>query len=290
MLIEKEGMMKKYLNSKIILLVAILTVVFIFVGINLLEARKPTSDVQWGIQLPDKSYGLNLYGSGNTYWNDGENIGITVKKSRGRPLYYHIRFFVYETDKNWVGFQNIDITEDCLTGDGKPCGLPSPYNGYSAPECVEYFMNNGQHPVEGYQHFMIHFYIYEDIESFTPEMGDVPLLERSWGQFFLWNRFNCDDPFVNPPMEFYHTITGKLGNPCSPGPSGCFFIRRNDDDSWTISYSNEIQIDESYCEKELYTQGKGKKKKTYYIDAVHHPLVGQSEFSLELNLVRRPIL
>ena len=288
--------MRKLQNFKLFVYVGVIVVIMVFVGINLLEAKRPPKETaNWGVWLPsyNESGGLNLYGmgmEGNPYWNDNDSISVYVRKDRSKHgvLYYQIRLFIYQNAEGpWAGFREVDIDDDCVTGDGTPCGLPDPYSGplASPPGCIEDFLNEEQHPVAGYEHLMIMFYIFEDIEAMQPGQ-EIPLYDRSWGRFFVWNMFNCDDPDIEPP-HFYHTIIGTFHNPTFDEING-FFIKRNDKNSWTISYRNsDVSIKESYCEKELGYTGKGNKKRPYYIDKLYTPVVGTTAFAFEFDLLKK---
>ena len=290
--------MRKLQNFKLFGSVGIVIVILVFAGINLLEARKPPKETaNWGILLPSEVEAagikdLNLYRmgiDGNPYWNDDDSISVYVQKDRSKHgvLYYQIRLFIYQnTEGIWAGFREVDINDEgCVTDDGTPCGLPYPYNS-TPPYCIEDFLNIEEHPVAGYEHLMIQFYIFEDIEAMEPNPDLwVPLYDRSWGRFFVWNRFNCDDPDLEPP-QFYHTIIGTFHNPTFGGGIG-FFIKRNDENSWTISYRNsDVTITESYCEKELGYTGKGNKKRPYYTDKLYTPVVGTTAFAFEFDLLK----
>lgn len=291
--------MRKLQNFKLFGFLSIVIVILVFVGINFLEAKKPPQKAaNWGVWLPNEGDALiselNLYGMGTeidgyTYWNDDDSISVFVKKdySKDRTLYYQIRLFIYQnTEGPWAGFREVDINDDCVTGDGTPCGLPDRYPLLNPPVCIEQFLNEEQHPVAGYEHLMIQFYIFEDIEA----MGlgqEILLYDRSWGRFFVWNRFNCDDPDSDPPQTFFHTITGTFHNPTDGGENR-FFIKRIDENSWTISYKNsDVSINESYCEKFLAYTGKGNKGKPYYTEKSYTPLVGTTAFAFEFDLLKK---
>ncbi len=291
--------MRKLQNFKFFGSVGIVIVIVVFVGINLLEAKKPPQKAaNWVVWLPSESeadfIGLNLYGmgteiDGHTYWNDNDSISVLVQKdySKERTLYYQIRLFIYQnTEGPWAGFRYVDINGDCLTDDGTPCGVPEEYELLGPPGCIEDFLNEEQHPVAGYEHLMIMFYIFEDIEGMQPG-EEIFLYDRSWGRFFVWNRFNCDDPESDPPQFFFHTITGTFHNPTFDGYNG-FFIKRNDENSWTISYRNlDVSINESYCEKFLAYTGKGNKGRPYYTEKSYTPLAGTTAFALEFDLLKK---
>lgn len=272
---------------------------FIAVLTNSLKAgRKPSNEWEWGAKIiGDGIY--NLYGHCSSedgwYWDSDENI--VVKKGtytqRRKKTYYFFQLFIYPPangysgdgcDGDYVYFQNVvpNPDPDCCnaTNDGEPCGFPNCDNPGSCDtcQCMVEFLNNYCHPYPGYHHFMIQIWFYEDIEN----MGIGETKDLTSVQFFLWNRFVCDNP--DEGDFYYHTIDGKF-RPLDDDPG--FTITRTDDNIWEVEViSHPCLLEESYCEEELVTKGKG--KNSYYAENIRHPLEALTDpISLKIEFTRK---
>jgi hypothetical protein len=288
--------MKKFKIIRLFSLLVILILVFCVIHAH--QSKKSKEIYAWEVQLPSETEAgniLNVYGPDNcTYSNDSDYMTVMASKHRARSdrsLYYWIRFSVRPNIEGiWTGFQNVVINCEgsCETHDGYYCGLPYPYNTFGPPFCIESFLNDVKHPHAGYDHILMSFYIFEDLEAMA--LGTTLFLHgRSWGSFYLWE-FDCYDLDNQTPVPYYHRIIGKMPS-VHPGNGGwCdFYVERRDEVTWIFRYSNtNISISESYCEKELTTTGKKGKGNSYYIETSHEPLEGTvPNFALEFTLKKK---
>ncbi len=291
--------MKKFKNIRLFSLSVILFFILVFCVLHAHEGKNSKEIYAWEVQLPSLGYAewnfLNFYGMDSyPYSNDSDYVTVMVSKDKAksdRSLYYWIRLFVRSNPEDiWTRFREVHIDCDgsCVTDDGDYCGVPDLYNDDGSPDCITNFLNKAKHPHEGYDHILMNFYIFEDLEAM--DLGSTLFLHgRSWGRFYLWE-FDCYDLTNQTPDLYYHRIIGKMPS-VDPGNDGDYYfeVKRQYEDTWIFRYKNtNISISESYCEKELVTTGKKGKGRSFYIDTHHVPLEGTvPDFALEFTLKKK---
>jgi hypothetical protein len=208
---------------------------------------KPPEDT-WSARIPIDSY--NLVGMDNgeyIYADDNPAVAVIVSKSdRSGVTKTFIKLFVYQNDGSvWARMPNVVFEEGWITDTGDPCGFPFPYNNLELPNCISEFMGSA-HPHPGYEHIMIQFDIYDDIEDeqFFPLGDPITYTGPARVAFYIWNNFECDNPDRIEP--WYHTVSGQITY-----PSDGFIITRMNENTWRIEVSQiDFPISESYCYEE----------------------------------------
>jgi hypothetical protein len=291
--------MKKFKIIRLFSLPLILFFILVLCAIHAHQGKNNKEIYTWEVQLPSLAdavgNSLNIFGKDYyTYSGDNDYITVKVVKDKARSdgsLYYWIRLFVHSNPEDiWTGFRDVHIDCDgsCVTDDGDYCGVPAPFNIFDPPLCISSFLNGSLHPHDGYEHFMMLFYVFEDLEDM--DLGSTLQTHgRSWGSFYLWE-FDCYDGINNTPDPYYHRIIGRMPSVNPESAGGCYFyVTRLDTDTWKFQYRNtNISIRESYCEKELATTGKKGKGRSYYAETLHDPLEGTvPNFAFAFTLKRK---
>jgi hypothetical protein len=286
---KKEGSMKKLFGVRFLCLVTILTVTLVFAGINLLEAhRTPKDTTQWNARIPAESINLKGMDGGDYIYEDSTNpVTVSVNRSKRRgEIKYFIKFFIYLNDDSvWARFQDIFFDEWTETGDGKVCGFPSPHNSLGAPLCVESFMQD-QQPLPGYEHLLVGFDIYTDIEdeALFPIGERISYMGPGDIRFYIWNSFECDNP-DRMGEPWYHSVSGRvLALDCVP-PAGFYITRKNENTWWIEVSQQDFRIPEFYCYEE-WGEPKGKKGKREYTRYNYTPFEGTANLSYILELIK----
>lgn len=257
--------MKKFGKLKLLGLVAILTGALIFMGINYLEAKKPSSRVEkWmaEVSILDGQYS-NLFGDG-TFYENNEFVQVTISKNvhRKRGLYYSF-WLAIKNDKiesddpgsRWIGFQDVSFDNDYSSypeeNPGTSCILPGDECVLSgAPYCMECFLNNNCHPSWGYWRVFIHFTIFYDIESLSWPGGSEVLT----GSPSSVHISICNDYPIIPigSEDIYHEVF------CFDGIEN-LTITRTGENAWTLELDQPLTFREEYFEECTMGKGKGRK-------------------------------
>ena len=278
--------MTKFLRLKVFGLLTIVVVVLAIVAVSLLQAGKPQPP-QWDARIPAES--LNLVGKDGgeyIYYDSEDSIRVIVTRSeRGGEVKYFIKLFIYQNDGSiWAKFQDIFFDEWNVSGDGEVCGFPYPHNILPAPGCIKSLMED-LHPLPGYEHLMIMFDIYTDIEdeSLFPQGIRTPYTGPGSIQFFIWNSFECDNPDRTEP--WYHTVSGRVLTLNCVEPAGFYITRVDENTLWIEVCQQEFRISESYCWEEL-GEPVGKSGKHKIIHESYVPFEGLANLSYILELIK----
>jgi len=241
--------------------------------------------VWWNVQLPISD---NLVGiePDFTYDDNEDVVRVTVTRSEKKGIKYFFKFFVYQNDgSTWVSMPRV-IFYDWVFNEGDPWGFPFPYNVIQDSDFeilpVEKFMA-APHPLEGYEHIMFSFDIYEDLEdrSLYPIGQRICYSGNAAVKFYVWNSFECDTPDRTEP--WYHTVSGRITNPIGEGEAG-LFIYWLDENSLRIEVVQQnFQISESYC----YEYNIGDKKRPQdFIHESYVPFTGIANLSYTMDFIR----
>jgi len=283
---KKEGVMTKFLRLKFFGLITVVVAVLVIAAVSLLQAGKPQPP-QWDARIPAQSLNLaGMDGGEYIYYDSDDSIRVIVTRSqRGGEVKYFIKLFIYQNDGSiWAKFQDIIFDTWELTGEGELCGFPFPHNTLLAPGCVKSLMED-LHPLPGYEHLMIMFDIYTDIEdkSLYPQGIRTQCNDIGNIMFFIWNSFECDNPDRTEP--WYHTVSGRVLTLDCVEPAG-FYITRVDENKWWIEVSQqEFNISEHYCWEERGEQV-GKSGKYKVIHESYVPFEGFANLSYILELIK----
>jgi hypothetical protein len=246
--------------------------------------KKPAADeATWAVRIPADSTHLMGMDSG-TYIYEDEDPAVAVMVSKGDRAGVDktfIKFFIYQNDgSEWASMPNVVFEEGWITDTGEPCGFPPPYNSVGLPYCISEFMG-GFHPYPGYEHIMIMFDIYNDIEDETLFPIGIPVTYTgpSAIAFYIWNNTECDNPDRTEP--WYHTVSGRITYP----PDG-FIITRLNENTWRLEvFQLDFPITESYCYEEP-GEPIGKSGKYQLIHESFSPFTGVANLSFALEIIK----
>jgi hypothetical protein len=212
--------------------------------------KKPAADeATWAVRIPADSTHLMGMDSG-TYIYEDEDPAVAVMVSKGDRA---------GVDKTFI---------------------PPPYNSVGLPYCISEFMG-GFHPYPGYEHIMIMFDIYNDIEDETLFPIGIPVTYTgpSAIAFYIWNNTECDNPDRTEP--WYHTVSGRITYP----PDG-FIITRLNENTWRLEvFQLDFPVTESYCYEEP-GEPIGKSGKYQLIHESFSPFTGVANLSFALEIIK----
>ena len=256
--------MRKFQSFRLFGLVIFLTVVLVFVGINLLEAKKPPK-WDWKIEIPTSetasSLLCNVYGNspaiddGYAVFEKNDFVQMDVQRHEDNEtgdIIYHVYLRVYSNNEGYsIGLQNLEFI-GCRIGSGcedpwccvfPPAELPvyMPCSGLNCFGvdgtgylCMQDFMEN-DHPNFGYDVIAMRMYIFCDIENeqVLPPGGSITADGQMWS-FDIWN---TEAPLINGNEEYHNIVCKYLHYDYDEGVNNLedVEIRRSEDgNTWTV--------------------------------------------------------
>jgi len=264
--------MKDLGKFKLFGLLIFLSLVLVFAGVNFLEGKRPGKKPpkwDWKIEIPNytvaETKGLNVYGNSLTNSDDGyavyeknDSVQMDVLRHEDREtgdVIYHVYLRVYNNNIGYsIGFDNLAFV-GCKIGSGcenpwccvfPPAGLPvqMPCSGLDCPDnnnsgtsyvCMQNFLQDYDHPSEGYEVIAIRMYIFCDIEDeqILPPGGSVTADGQMWS-FDIWN---TSAPLINGNEEYHNIVCKYLHYKYDEGVNNLEDVeihRSADGDTWTV--------------------------------------------------------
>ena len=307
--------MKKIRKWSFLGILGVVIAVLFLVSISFMQAQvkiqkkpvkpPPQPEATWAVELPVfETPGTMLYGDGDSYTNNDNEVRIKVEKGGSRVkvdgrnqivFYYYFSFkLLNPTYGRYAGFQNVVLNEVAYPDVGPSCIFPDDV-------CMQDFLNQNQHPHPEYEYFNLKFQVGEF--SFTESLGipigtyegiedenwdyNVPVKfvgYSDWIKIRVQNEEDFLDPYHNVDCDERNYDDGDLTN------MNIWIVRLNES-KWRICVGYnpitgfnpgaDLLLQEQYTERVV-----GKNKKTTTMTLV--PLEATGNFSFYIDFIKNP--
>ena len=309
--------MRKIRKLSLFVILGVVICALIFIGISSLEAQNksskgkpvkppPEEEATWAVQLPGVgTAGTMLYGDGDTYINNDNDVRIKVEKGGSRVrvpgggretvFYYYFSFKLLNPTDRYAGFQGVVFDDDVNYPDEGPfCIFPDGM-------CMESFLNQDQ-PHSEYEYFNLKFQVgqhsFTEVSDLIEGIEDMIIGTRvkfvgysDWIKIRVQNQ----EDFLDPSTEFHNVECDERNYDDDELTNMNIWIVRLDENIWRI-YVGYNPYEGSYpgpganlLLQEQYTQraeGKGKKGGSKTVTVV--PLEAKGNFNFYIDFIKIP--
>jgi len=270
-------------------------------------------EATWAVQLP--GFGTEdtmLYGDGNMYVNNGNDVRIKVEKGYSRiskgqtAFHYYFCFKLVNETSHYAGFQSVELYTANFPDDGPFCIFPGEC-GSETPTCLECFLNKNQ-PHPEYEYFYLKFKVGQ--HSFTEHFPDYiidGIEDEYWGDSdpvkfiskydWIKIRVQNQEDFSYPYSEYHNVECYELNDDDDDLTNMNIWIEKlnkisypyyngitSSDGVWRIHVINEdLWVQEQYTKR---AEGKGKKGGTKTVTVV--PLEAEGNFYFFIDFIKNP--